>query len=214
MARDVQQSMFPDLKQPVNVGPLVPSVIHGNNADLIAAIAPLYLAGRQVLDVTFGEGKWWKRYRPDQFTFHDLKLDGVDFTELPYPAQSFEVVCYDPPYMTYGGSTRLSRHRNDFGIAVKRNHEQVADLMLSGLGEVLRVASELVLAKSMRFTSGTGGLFHGPFLMAAEAQRCGWVIHDHIIHHSGPMPGNGWNISNQVRTIVQHSDLLVFRRPR
>jgi hypothetical protein len=211
--RHVQQSMFPELKQPVNVGPLVPSVIQGSNADLIHAVAPLYLDGRTVLDVTFGEGKWWRRYRPAQFTFHDLKLDGVDFTALPYPDSSFQVVCFDPPYVPYGGSTRKLAHRTAFGVDVKRDTDQVAGLMLAGLREALRVSSELVLAKSMRFTSGSG-LFHGPFLLATEAAQHGWMIHDHVVHHSGPMPGNGWNIKTQVRTVVQHSDLLVFRAPK
>lgn len=210
--RPQQQSMFPELRKPVNVGPLVGSVITGNNADLLAAIAPLYLHGRTVLDVTYGRGRWWTKYRPESLVFHDLAIDGVDFTDLPYDDKSFDVVCYDPPYQHGTGSSSSSfQHQHRFGTNRYRNERELTDLMIEGLKEALRVSADLVLAKSMRFIVHNQ-LFHGPFMLATEAVQHGYEIYDHIIHHSGVMPGNGWQIRQQTRATVRHSDLLVFRR--
>jgi hypothetical protein len=62
-ARAVAHSLFPDLQPDKPVGPILPSVFTGTNADLIAAVAPFYLRGH-VLDCTYGKGKWWNRFRP------------------------------------------------------------------------------------------------------------------------------------------------------
>ena len=106
-ARDMQLSLVEGMERPV--GPLPLSVQTGTNADLIAKVAPLYLTG-SVLDVTYGEGKWWDRFTPDPFTFHDLhKVDGVDFTALPEADRSVDTVCFDPPYTISGG--KASEHR-------------------------------------------------------------------------------------------------------
>jgi len=42
-SRPVAQSLFPDLIADKPTGALVGSVLTGNNADLIATVAPLYL---------------------------------------------------------------------------------------------------------------------------------------------------------------------------
>jgi hypothetical protein len=79
-----------------------------NNSELIAEAARLYIPDDAlVIDVTYGKGNWWKQYRPppDQFLYHDWKLDRVDFTDLPYPDCSFDVVAYDPPYKLNGSAT-------------------------------------------------------------------------------------------------------------
>jgi hypothetical protein len=102
LARMVEQSLFPELQPDRPTGRILPSVFEGSNADLIAAVAPFYLAGA-VLDCTYGEGGWWQKLRPETFTAHDLKTDGVDFTKLPEPGATFDAVCFDPPYIPQGG---------------------------------------------------------------------------------------------------------------
>ena len=141
--RPVAQSLFPDHRPDRPVGPLLASVQGGTNADLIAAIAPLYLTG-SVLDVTYGEGKWWTRYQPAEFTAHDLyKLDGVDFRHLPEPDDSVDVVCFDPPYIPAGGgsTTRDTRgFRGRFGLLdVYRSQAELDALIaevIHGVGNI------------------------------------------------------------------------------
>ena len=61
--RYVELSLFPDIKPDRPVGYIVPSVFVGSNAELVAAVAPMYLTG-SVMDCTYGEGKWWTLFRP------------------------------------------------------------------------------------------------------------------------------------------------------
>ena len=67
--RAVEQSMFPELRAHKAIGPLVPSVITGTNADLIEQVRKLGYLDGSVIDLTYGDnGGWWKRWRPDDLT--------------------------------------------------------------------------------------------------------------------------------------------------
>ena len=222
--RDVQLSLVEGMER--NVGWLPLSVYSGTNADLMAYIAPLYLTG-SVLDVTYGEGKWWERYRPEWFTFHDLhKVDGVDFRALPEADSSFDTVCFDPPYVISGSasSSRLGPDFQDrYGIGTHnlpaaRNTAagEVAfrDFLRDGLAECVRVSRCWVLVKCMEFSQGSHPKtdFHDiPYLMTKWALELGCVKHDQIVHATGTGPG-GHNITTIKRARRAHSYLLVFAK--
>lgn len=217
-ARDVQQSMFPDIVPDRPQGYIVPSVFRGTNADLMAAIAPYYLDG-SVLDVTYGEGKWWDRFRPDPFVFHDLhKVDGVDFRALPHDDNSFDAVCFDPPYVIAGGRSTEAlgdRFHDRYMIGVERlaDAADLSELVSAGLAECCRVASRWVLVKCMEFAQGGGTYdFHDvPHDVKNWAQSNRWCTHDVIVHETGSGPG-GTNIFTPKRARRHHSYLLVFRK--
>jgi hypothetical protein len=214
-ARDVQLSAFPDLQADKPVGKIVGSVQTGTNADLIARVAPLYLTG-SVLDVTYGEGKWWDRFRPAEFTYHDLhKVDGVDFRNLPHDDDSFDAVCLDPPYVPQGGTASSTRgtlnFRDRFGLMDESTPWwETKALMQDGFTECARVSRRWVLVKCSDFVSG--GKFHcGHRWIEAAADKAGvgdpWDV---IVHHAGSGPG-GHNITTPLRARREHSYLLVFR---
>lgn len=193
------------------VGPITPSVCGGTNADLIASVAPMYLTG-SVLDVTYGRGAWWTRFKPSPFTFHDKELDGTDFRELPYDDGAFDAVCFDPPYVLSGGvaSKGAEDMRDRFGLDVGYSNNTLHALILDGLTEACRVASTFVLAKCMEYAQG--GKFHDiPTMVTNRARSLGWFKHDTIVHHTGPGPG-GHNITKIKRCRRVHSYLLVFAR--
>jgi hypothetical protein len=211
LVRDCQLSLIEGLARPV--GPILLSVFTGTNADLIAAVAPLYLTG-SVLDVTYGGGKWWERYRPQPFAFHDLALDGVDFRNLPEDDGAFDTVCYDPPYVCAGtaSSPRLGpefQHR--YGIGCDRPDQSARTalhaMILDGLAECCRVARTFVVVKCMEYAQGD---FHDvPTMVTNAALEHGWRIWDRIVHHAGTGPG-GHNIFTVKRARRAHSYLLVF----
>lgn len=205
-----QEALFPELKQGWYHGPLTGSVLTGTNADLIHAIAPIYLDGRTVLDITYGRGGWWRRYTPDTLAHHDLATDGVDFRALPEADNSWNVVCYDPPYIPAGGAetTTAPDFQDRFGLRCGRSQADLAALILDGLTEASRVASEAVLLKCTDYVNG-GAFTPMSYRIAAAAETIGLSLWDEIIHHSGSGPG-GHNISRQMRTRREHSKLLVF----
>jgi hypothetical protein len=216
--RPVELTMFPDLAPDRPRGPLLGSVVTGTNADLIAAIAPIYLKGRTVADVTYGRGRWWTRYQPPGLIAHDIdpdKGDGVDFRALPETDRSVDVVCYDPPYVASGTNSidpgpRTFRERYGIDRETGYGHESdLVALILAGLSECARVARQLVLTKCMEFTSSRR--FHDmPHLVKTAAAGNGLELHDQIVHHTGSGPG-GHNIYTPIRTRRHHSYLLVFK---
>ena len=212
ITRPVQTSFMEGMDRPT--GPILPSVFSGTNSDLMAAVAPLYLTG-SVLDVTYGNGDtaggWWKRAKPAPFAFHDLALDGVDFRSLPEPEDSFDTVCFDPPYIPAGGKATArdaGGFRERFGLATGITYKDMILMMEDGLAECSRVASRYVLAKCSDFvTSGKFTLAHKAML--DEGERLGLTVHDLIVHHTGSGPG-GQNIYEVKRARRAHSYLLVF----
>lgn len=212
--RAVEVSMFPELRAHKAVGPLVPSVIAGTNADLMMTVRSLYLNG-PVLDVTYGEGGWWKRHKPADFQGHDkYKLDGVDFRHLPYHDRSWHTVCYDPPYIPAGGdkTSTAGSFQDNYGLRGGRNQGQLDDLVLAGLAETARVFDRYLLVKGMDYVNG-GRFTPATYRVVAAAEQLGLHLHDEIIHHSGSGPG-GHNIVEEKRARRHHSKLLVFTHKR
>lgn len=213
--RFVLQSLFPDLVPEKAAGPIVPSVFVGTNADLVHAVAPLYLTG-SVMDCTYGEGKWWTRYRPAGLVAHDLyKLDGVSFTALPEPDATYDAVVFDPPYIASGGFETSTKQdfRDSFGLDT-RSQSELWELVAAGMTEVARVLkpSGYLLVKCCDFV-GSGVLELGHVRVIGMADALGLNRHDLIVHHAGSGPG-GHNIFTPKRARRHHSYLLVFTKER
>ena len=195
----------------------IPSVILGNNAKLIAAIAPLYLDGKTVIDVTYGKGNWWKKYRePD--VAHDLITDGVDFRNLPYDDCSFDVRAYDPPYLVTGSyETSTNKDFHDrFGLKKSSNREgELYEFMVSGQHEACRVVKVggFVLQKCQAATDGSRYINWPCLMTAAVPDSC--VLWDEIVHFSGlgpqPLVRNG-KPTEFHRTQRAASTLLIFKK--
>ena len=207
--------MFPDLVLERPVGRLVPSVIAGDNADLVAAVAPLYLDRGPVVDVTYGRGMFWRRFRPDDLVCHDIRLDGVDFGALPEPDGYAHAVVFDPPYSPSGGrtTTTVPDYVDRYGLE-KRTPAIIAAMFRRGLGECARICAPggYVLAKCDDYVE-SARLHLGHVDMLAAADEVGLAVWDRVIHHAGPGVG-GHNISTPIRTRKAHSYLLVFVHKR
>lgn len=198
------------------VGPLVGSVLSGVNADVIAAVAPLYLTG-SVLDVTYGRGLWWRRFRPEQLVAHDLALDGVDFRDLPHADREFDAVCFDPPYVPRHGEDRGIPQRDAdfrarFGLVESRSAAQLEALISAGMEECARVARRWLLLKCCDYVNGRQ-LHLGHVRVIEHAERLGLRCHDLIVHAAGSGPGGG-QIVTPLRARRAHSYLLVFAKRR
>jgi hypothetical protein len=218
MHRDEQLCLLPGVPGRY-VGRDVPSVVRGTNADLVATVAPLYLGG-DVVDVTYGLGAWWRRYRPASFVAHDLdptRGDGVDFTALPEPDESYDTVVFDPPYVPTGGlatSTLAATYRDAYGL-IQRSNGELRELIAAGLAECRRVLRPTgwLLVKCGDYTNSSGPLVLGHRYVLDVADTLELECWDLIVHHTGSGP-LGVNVARWRRARRHHSYLLVFRRRR
>lgn len=215
MLRPAQLALVGDVERPV--GPIASSFHLGDNASLIASIAPLYLTG-SVLDVTYGQGVWWRRFKPEPFAWHDLALDGVDFRDLPYGAGAWDAVCFDPPYIPSRAAHTASpavkgRFRKFYGLNTIRRKAELEQLVADGLAECARVARRWVLAKACDYAENKTTFVLGHVSAIVAGERAGLRVHDLIVHAGGTGPGN-FTHPRIHRSRRAHSYLIVFAKRR
>lgn len=212
--RPSQTSLIEGYERPV--GKIPESVAFGDNAGLIASVAPLYLDG-SVLDVTYGRGMWWRLFKPETFQGHDLATDGVDFRKLPYEEASWDTVCFDPPYVPRQGpkpATKIedAAYRSRYGLDTPRGPRELERLIFNGMAECSRVARAFVLAKCCDYVN-CRRLQLGHLTMIRAGEAAGLRVHDLLILAGGTGPG-GSQITTVKRARRAHSYLVVFAVPR
>jgi hypothetical protein len=119
--------------------------IQGDNADLIAAVARLYLPkGCRVADITYGRGVFWQRVNLADYRFH--KSDKItcpssphDFRQLPYEARFFDVVVFDPPYAHAGDGMRVEPCYQIASTAGGLSHRDIMEGYEGGMTEADRI---------------------------------------------------------------------------
>ena len=114
--------------------------VEGTNADLFPVAIGMYMpVGSKIADVTWGKGVFWRNVPPGDYDLHPSDLQtGVDFTRLPYEADTFDGVVFDPPYMNGGTNVKESIdkcYKNNGNMC----HENVVALYLAGILEARRV---------------------------------------------------------------------------
>ena len=132
----------------------IPSIgTWANNAELIADVAALgwLRDDHTVLDVTYGHGRFWTKYRPPLLTGVDLNptksaLGPIDFRHLPFRDDAFDVVVFDPPYKL-SGRPALGDFDEAYGIEEYKRWQDRMQLIHDGAWEAARVARVSVLVK-------------------------------------------------------------------
>lgn len=123
-----------------------------SNAEMIEDVAKLgYLDGR-VLDVTYGEGVFWKRWKPKKLVACDVVEElspigkSVDFRALPWRARSFDTVVIDGPYKLNGTPSAPDAR---YGVQLPARWQERHALIKNGMGQCARVSRKYVLVKCM-----------------------------------------------------------------
>ena len=199
------------------------SVQYGTNADLIAAIAPLYIKpDALVVDATYGKGTFWKKYRPERLVAHDLyTVDGVDFRQQPEADASVDVGVFDPPYTSTGTASKstVPDLYNRYGLGAVKGWKALFEMNAGGLKSSpvpLHPGAYLLVTTGDYVESGKRrwGRQHAVTTCAA----LGLEQVDEIVHvrrRPGPQPRlNLDGTPRRQRTSRQaHTFLLIFRAP-
>jgi tRNA G10 N-methylase Trm11 len=190
-----------------------------SNAELIADVAQLgYLRiTDHVLDPTYGRGVWWKKWRPEKLTTHDLTIDHVDFRELPHPDGTFDAVAFDPPYVCVGGraTTGMPDFHARFGLTdAPRTPKLLQAMNDEGLVEMRRVVDSggIVLTKCQDYIWG-GKFFAGTHYTLTHAIALGFELVDRF-ERTQPNPRPQPKSVQQQHARRNLSTLFVLRAPK
>lgn len=213
-----QRRRTPDILSGVSA---VPSVIRGSNGVLIATVARLGYLGdpdELVLDVTYGRGLWWTRYRPS-----NLIVGDGDFRHLPQLDGSIPVVCFDPPYISTGSreTSSVDNFYDRYGLGDLKGWRAIRSLIDDGLAECARVLAPggYLLVKCMDYVE-SGHKVWNTFHVVPQAETYPlWPLRlvDRFIHLTGGGPQTLTNLDGSPRE-QKHarevsSMLLVFTKP-
>ena len=188
------------------------------NGDLIADVAKLgYIRDDDCcIDLTYGKGTWWKRYRPTLLATNDIDDTTKaeyhdDFRATKWFDDNFDVVAFDPPYISPGGRKTSTIDLDRYGQrTMPKNPTETQNLINDGLTEAARICKPggIVLCKCANYIS-SGNYWPGVFLTWWFA-RAKLDIIDQFILVGKPGPQSQ---KRQVHSRNNYSVLLVFRKP-
>jgi methylase of polypeptide subunit release factors len=210
------------------------------NAEMIEAVVELGLIKPtdRIVDLTFGRGKWWTNYKhsgelwanvdpaADDSVLADIfaRLGVQHWTCRDYTdadawftlRQQFDVVVFDPPYVSMGGrdTSTIPEFMDRYGLKVAAaSPARLHDYNFEGM----RVAYDLlrpggfVMTKVMDYVS-SGRLQPAAHWMYRDAtDLLGMTLHERLIHlgHSRAQPPG----RSQQHARNNYSMLYIFQKP-
>lgn len=184
------------------------------NADLIAGAAALgYIEGR-CLDLTYGEGAFWRTYRPEDLCTNDL-LKPADFhydgRATGFDDKTFDTVVWDPPYKLAGGRGWGDNAMDGlYGTEVYASRQSVHTLLNDGVTEAVRLSRRWVLVKCQDQVNA-GKIRWQTDEVTAHALSLGLEkVDSMMLRRWRPQPAG----RRQLHARRNYSTLLVFRKPR
>ena len=184
------------------------------NADLILAVVELgYIRGfDDVIDLTYGRGGWWTKFRPGSLTYGPW-----DFTNLPHDLDGlFDVAAFDPPYVSAGGRKTSTIHEfNDrYGVTdAPKNPQLTHEKNMAGLRCAMRVVKPggIILYKCMDYIS-SARLQMVSHWSWRDATEMGLTVRDRLllVGHARAQPKG----RPQEHARNNFSSLYVFQTPK
>ena len=183
-----------------------------SNGHLIADVARLGYLDGTVLDATYGRGNFWREWEPGELVTVDIRTRSdvrADFLALPFRAESFDSVVYDPPYRLSG--RRLQDDFDDrYGLQEYRNNPEILEFLSAGLLECWRCTKRYLLVKCQDQVSGSRVVWQTDIFTRLVEERSGRKVDRFEFvsasKNARPRP------RSQEHARRNHSTLLVFRR--
>lgn len=178
------------------------------NGHMLADVARLGYFDGSVLDATYGEGTFWNEWRPEALTTNDLYKPAdfaYDYTALPWAAESFDAVVFDPPYKLTG-TPRSGQKDERYGTEKPmKMAERRADIVVGALC-CFRVARERLLVKCQDQVA-CGQMQWQTRWVTDAIEAAGGRLADRFDYLYAPQPQR-----SQVHARSNYSTLLVFVR--
>lgn len=181
-----------------------------SNAEMIEDVAVFgYLDGR-VLDVTYGEGVFWKRWRPKKLVACDVASalspygSSVDFRDLPWRARSFDSVVIDGPYKLNGTPSESDIR---YGVHIPSRWQDRIQLIKDGMNECARVTRKYMLVKCMDQVAW-GHIRWQTRIFADHGESLGFSLEERFDMLVDPRPQK----KPQRHVRANYSTLLVFEK--
>lgn len=195
-----------------------------NNAELIEAAARMgYLQKHwKILDATYGQGAFWRRWQPGGLVTNDLNPSinadhHADFRKLEFSDDHFDAAVFDPPYVSQGGrtTTTVPSFTGAYGLDdAPQTPAWVQDLIYDGLKELKRVVKPggFILVKCKNYIS-SGTYFPGALFTATDGLDLGLTIETQFIYVTSGVVGMK-PAEEQKHPANNYSVLIVFRVPK
>lgn len=192
------------------------SLVEGNNAALLRAVADLYLPPScSIADLTYGKGVFWKQCPELQVVGSDLVTvpeRPYDFTATPYADKSFDVVVLDPPY-AHGATTHITEQQYQLKSLKGASMREILELYRLGLVEACRLATQRVLVKT-KDTIEHGKQVWSHIHIHQQALELGLYPRDLFVLKTQPPCEQRWNGLVQKHSRKNLSYLWVFDLPK
>lgn len=121
------------------------------NGDLIKDVAVLGYLDGTVLDATYGEGKFWTKFKSPQLFTNDLYKPADysdDYTNLHFLDNTFDTVVFDPDYKMTGTPSSPAMDYAYGTDKPMRYQDRLANIE-KGAAECFRVCKRFTLVKCM-----------------------------------------------------------------
>lgn len=179
------------------------SAVKISSASAIEGLLVLVNSGSPILDVTYGNGDFWKGTSREvigcDIDARRAKDKVVDFRDLLFADNQFPTVVYDPPFHPYVNSREEKRFKG-----MGRNEKELRADFDAGLRECWRVTSRHLLVKCQGFVHN-----HSPQWMPLWAIAiCGEPFEWLIVYRDHKIISGRWKNSFSLRR--NHADYLVF----
>ena len=166
------------------------------SADFIADLCEI-TGDVDTLDLTYGQGVFWRLFEPFQLVTNDLYEGAMiqkDFMSgLSFDVDAFSLVVFDPPFTANGPSEtphneRYGSHRDQPGGP--KNVKAVRAMLVGGIKEACRISNKWVIVKTQDVVES--GQLHANVVLALNTLvKCGFNIHKEMPFRSArrPQPG-------------------------
>lgn len=179
------------------------SVVECQSWEAVDGLLQLVAAGEPIVDVTFGNGTFWRNSSRQVVGLDCLRGRAkhvvADFQALPLRNASVPTVVYDPPFHPSVGSAEEERFRS-----MGRNEKELRVAFETGLRECWRVTARHLLVKCQGFVHN-----HAPQWMPLWAIAiCGEPFEWLIVARQQKRISGRWVTVRSLRR--NHADWLLF----